>query len=360
MAGSSEIKAAPERQTELDIVKFIAILPMPIAHCLAESGYDSTHGVWYFLNVMLGATVFMVCMGYGFAFSRRTSKEYLIRRGIKTLLMGYALNIVRCLMPVILSLVLQDDTYLAEDLGGFADGDILQFAGLAMIVTGFLQDTGNPPLYAVIIGVVLSVAHTFIPTLTFSDTLPAALCGLFVYSENSLVSMDFPFFAWYIFVAAGYLLGSKLKKAENLTSFYLKAGIPCAVLALGYWIFSCIQGSGPMNPDIEGLSMMNFQDALASVGWIICYIGLTRFLTRLIPQKIQAFAVRASSAVNEIYIAHWIILFWVVLPVFRLLETLPSMPLAAGCGLLVLALSVFAGLFYCRLKAKRAAKRVGG
>ena len=47
----------------------------------------------------------------------------------------------------------------------FIEGDILQFAGLAMLLTGVLQYTKRPPLYSAIIGIpffVIAAAYTVI------------------------------------------------------------------------------------------------------------------------------------------------------------------------------------------------------
>ena len=351
-------KPAGKRLPALDLLKVIALLPMPVAHVLESAGYDSTHGLWYFLNAMLGAPIFMLCMGFGFAVSRRTSLRFLVQRGIKTLLSGYLLNIARVSVAMVWYSVCKDDAQFLSVIQAFFEGDILQFAGLAMIVTGLMQKTKNPPLYAFLLGCALSIVHTFLPELHFSSQLPYALTGLFFYAGDCEIDMCFPFFAWYLFVGFGYLLGSRHKQKQYSTAFYCKVGIPCAVIAAAFFVYCAIRQTGPMQPDVEGIYRMQFPEGLAILGWFLCFFALMRLLAPKLPAALLSVTSRLSRCVNEIYVIHWLMLCCLVEPLCRAMQYSPGAFAAGILGVLILAASLYLGPVYCAHRDARKQKKL--
>ena len=344
------------RRIEFDIVKFMAIIFMSMIHSIECFENDVSCGAGFFFDIITGgilaAPVFMLCMGFGFAYSRNTSRKYLIRRGIRTFILGYALNIARDIVPLIYYRASRNTEMSLIYLSCLIEGDILQFAGLAMMLTGLLQRFENPPVWALGIGIGLSLVHTFIPVIEFDGIFPSFLTGLFVYTECPMMEMCFPLFGWYIFVGAGYLLGSWLRKTAEPAPLYLKAGIPCFVLSVLYLIISRRNVYGMMGIE-DYFYKMIFPDACASLGIFAGCIGLMYVLAGHIPQKTTSFIVRVSSCVNEIYIIHWIIMEWIVhVIVRRILGFSSDIYGAALIGILILFAAVPLGFEYSKLKKR--------
>ena len=92
------------RQIELDIAKGFAILFMIWVHT-AET-FSAGTGLGYeivdnFLGGPFAAPVFMVCMGIGMRYGRKTDVKDFVKRGIELLVIGLILNIFRYVLPML-------------------------------------------------------------------------------------------------------------------------------------------------------------------------------------------------------------------------------------------------------------------
>ena len=88
------------RQVELDLAKCLAIFFMIFLHCLmVTSGFANDislflqRGIGQLVGGPFAAPVFMFAMGVGFAYSRHQDTIYLIKRGIKLMLLGLVVNV---------------------------------------------------------------------------------------------------------------------------------------------------------------------------------------------------------------------------------------------------------------------------
>ena len=99
-------KINTNRQLELDIAKAFSIIFMILVHCgLIADYFANDVSLPYFLIVefILGgpctAPVLMFCMGLVLVYSRNTTYEVMIKRGIKLFILGVIVNIGEFIIP---------------------------------------------------------------------------------------------------------------------------------------------------------------------------------------------------------------------------------------------------------------------
>ena len=131
------------RQVFLDIAKTIAIFGMVLSHIILVQMYGTNPlqlgpTTKFITLILLGgvfaAPVFMFSMGMGIAYSRHSSAEHQIYRGIDLTIKAWVLNIIRFPLPVLLVWYFTRSTEFSKIIiGASISLDILHFAGLAFI-----------------------------------------------------------------------------------------------------------------------------------------------------------------------------------------------------------------------------------
>jgi uncharacterized membrane protein len=106
------------RQPELDMAKGLAIVFMVWTHVFEELSPGS-EGVMVMLvrNILGGpfaAPIFMICMGIGISYSKKSSPQKLLHRGIGLFGTGLLLNMFRFVVPDLLKYALTNDRGATE------------------------------------------------------------------------------------------------------------------------------------------------------------------------------------------------------------------------------------------------------
>ena len=157
------------RLFEVDSVKFFAIIFMVCIHVYEQFGnwdfYGDMPGTWYrntleFLGGPLAAPVFMFCMGIGMIYTRHSAPAEFVKRGIKLLLTGYALNFVRQTLPMLIGMLIGVKTDYSL-IGGLLNVDILPFAGMVFITVGILKKFSVSVPGICVIAVLIQAAARF-------------------------------------------------------------------------------------------------------------------------------------------------------------------------------------------------------
>ncbi|MEM7151289.1 MAG: heparan-alpha-glucosaminide N-acetyltransferase domain-containing protein [Myxococcota bacterium] len=140
------------RVVAIDIGRGSAVIGMAMVHTLWMYGDIATQrDSW--LGVLLhlmgkATTLFLVAMGFSYMLSRRQDLAGSIRRGLSILLLGYAMNFLKFVVPI--GLGTMPDAFIAaygwssplspaQYLHLVLTGDILQLAGLALIGMGLVR-----------------------------------------------------------------------------------------------------------------------------------------------------------------------------------------------------------------------------
>jgi len=149
---SNNLNPINYRFKDFDLARGIAIVFMILQHSFWVFGKYPTSNLFdsiiIEIAISLGgfsAPVFMILMGLFFGFKKENSVKYGLLRGIKLICLGYVLNIFRFVLPFSIGteLMLIDYPVLFE---GFSSPiweifflDILQFAGLALIILTLIE-----------------------------------------------------------------------------------------------------------------------------------------------------------------------------------------------------------------------------
>lgn len=198
------------RQYNLDLLKALAIVCMIICHCVAmigahHDGYENDFLYW-FGDVVLGdyiavAHAFMFAMGVGFVYTKKNKAVDYIKRGVMIFLLGYVLNFFRYGVFILLYGLMTGE-FNSRTLEAFFTSDILQFAGLAMILTGVFKKLRLNTIYVLLIGFVMSVAGSWFVLMDTGNYIVNILLGHFVTTTFEVSA--FALFNWVHFCCDGY------------------------------------------------------------------------------------------------------------------------------------------------------------
>ena len=309
------------RQLGIDLAKCLSISFMVIVHCLKQFGVDPNLPFFHYYDIIFGsilaAPVFMTAMGVGLAYSRRNSPIQFIYRGINILILGYLLEFIRVLPRFVIAGVNLDLELLFEAVFiNSLGGDILQFAGLALILFGLLKFTKLKDYWILAIGVALSLITTFVPLLVSNNIFLVNFVGLFAISVYvDTVTVAFPVLSWFIFVAFGYWYGNRLKNTHNTTCFHLLCGgIGAATSIIGFTLAAIFGFGAVVATDDTAFYGMKIYDAIFCLGACIGFFALCHFISLISPKLLQKGYINMSNALNLIYMIHWPIILYISLP----------------------------------------------
>lgn len=302
------------RQLELDVARGLAIAFMVLVHVFElfiGEPFPRTASSYIisFLGSPPAAPVFMLLLGVGIVYSKRTSAGFLFKRGVIILILAYALAFFRDVIPAYISYLISGDFEILKDgVIEFFGVDILQFAGLTFL------------FFALVIKLKLKMSH--IAALVFAFSAVGAILGkmstgnfwldvLVGFLWGSWDRTWFPFCSWIFFPAAGYIFGTFLIHCNNKTLMYKRillvsaaALIPLIILSYNYKIefgaFGDFYHQQYYHQDLFGNIIITI--------FCLFWISLLYFIT--LPFKNYSFNTlrRWSKNVNQIYITHWIIL----------------------------------------------------
>lgn len=374
------------RQVEADFAKMICIIGMIIVHAFEETesmfplcgGGASGVGFVFVvvLDALFGAATFMFCMGFGITYSPKNDAPSLIKRGAKILLFGYLLNAVRYCVPELINGIITGDMSLfaGDWLEELFDNDILQFAGLVLMLFGLLKKLKLSDIGLVIVAVILSIVGSIVRNFDFGAMIGVTaeapnliinqIVGLFVgttyISDPEIQSTCFPLLNWFIFVVAGYLFAKVLQCCKSKGKFYAIVSCCGAVIVSVYMLIAIPNGIGMMGEDLNLFYHLTTPEALICIVASITVFGGYYALTRLLPNVVSRIAVWISKRLTNIYIAQWLLFGATMIGIYTVEQLKGNDPeaLVIGTGatliiaVCVLAASVALAGLYRNVKKK--------
>lgn len=374
------------RQVEADFAKMICIIGMIIVHAFEETESmfplcgGGSGGIGFVfvvvLDALFGAATFMFCMGFGITYSPKNDAPSLIKRGAKLLLYGYILNAVRYCVPELLNGLITGDMSLVRDnwMMDLFGTDILQFAGLALMLFGLLKKLKASDLVMVIVALVMSVLGSFLrnfdlgamldvteeaPNLIINQ-IAALFVGTTYLSDPELELSCFPLLNWFIFVVAGYLFAKALQRCKEKGKFYaIVSGCGAVILAV-YMLIAIPNGIGMMNENLNLFYHLTTPEALICIAASISVLGGYYGLSRLLPNTVSRIAVWISKRLTNIYVIQWILIGFTMVGIYTAEQLRGNDPdaLIIGTGttliiaVCVLAASVALAGLYRNVKKK--------
>ncbi len=306
----SEERVNSGRQVELDLAKCLAIFFMIFLHCMmVSSGFNNEislfmqRGIGQLLGGPFAAPVFMFAMGVGIVYSRNQVPDYLIKRGIRLMLLGLVVNVGEFFLPHYLAGKLLGEWDIFPIAGGLLlfCVDILAFAGMAMILIGVLKKLKLSARQAVIIALVLSVMGSILRFHDFGGNVPNLIAGYFIGSAGGFTA--FPLFNWFIFPAAGMLFGEYYIRCNNKKKLLCLWPLGLAI-SVAYFVISWFMPEGFLS-ETHHYYFMTTIDAMFCLMCVYGVIGLCNIACSFLSGSATGFFSRMSGNLNAIYVIQW-------------------------------------------------------
>jgi len=301
------------RLRSLDLARGMAVLFMVMVHVLIKYGNYAANNtpVGKVIQVLGGppaAPVLMFLMGVSLSFSKRATLARSLKRGGKLFLLAYLLNCLRGTLPAFIGLNLGVITpgdilpYTPRLLFGVVD--ILQLAGLALIILALIRRLMPWPLAWLILAAAVAVGS---PPLWGRMSGWPPLDGLLTLLWGTGDFVAFPLFPWLSYPLSGMAFGVWLASSTDQDALFRRAaGFGLALLLLGALIIST-------NPAFQ------FGDyyragpgaAAAMTGFVLMWLAACHWLVKHIPaNSLFNLFYEWSARVTSFYCIHWIIIGW--------------------------------------------------
>lgn len=298
------------RQKEFDIAKGLAILFMILVHCmLIAMLFNSSvsplfsHAVNDILGGPTAAPVFMFCMGIGIVYSRRSTWDIMIKRGINLMLVGLIVNIGEFILPHFISGSLLGDSSMFPIYGGLIlfYVDILAFAGLSFILIGIFKKLNLNYKHMLAIAIVMSLIGSYVRSIDFNNDILNVFFAYFIGTTEAFSAM--PLLNWFIYPVAGYVYGEYFIRAPDKSRFFRFWPL-FLLFGLAYFILT-IYFPGEYLFSDETYYFFTTIDAFITIIYIHGIIGLCYELSKIIPDIVTEFFTLLSKYINGIYVAQW-------------------------------------------------------
>lgn len=307
-----------KRQVEMDIARGLAVFFMILVHVSGDLSSIATGNTIFckvidFFGSIPAAPVFMFLMGVGFVYSRNQSPIVLFKRGIIIFIGGYALNFFRGFLPLFIGSKMG---YYSLNIDGtpwyyyLIEGDILQFAGLAMMFTAFLKKLKISEVYYPIIALAIAIATPFVAGLNTGNFIIDKFT-LTIFGKSGYVFH--PFFSWMVYPLMGSFFGWMLMRTENKNKFYLRATCISVIVAIPgiiYYIMNPAIDLGIVIGDIRNYYQHGILSNSLFVPFVVIWLAIWHFTASIIPGFIKNRLFFWSKAVTIIYVVHWLIVGW--------------------------------------------------
>lgn len=306
---------------EFELMKAIAVLGLPIVHLLEEGIFDnyvseSVRHLEAFIVALciVGPSIFMMCMGFSMGGLRNTYKSTL-RQGLRFLMLGALLNLIRWILPGLLLYAVRGDS-MVDDICYFLSSDIYYFVGIFLVFYALMLKLKLKTSWILMITIVMLTVNTLLtpimPKIVTREYL-IQFVGNFIYVDETSC---FPLLSWAIFPTAGIFLGDVLKKAtdEKRASIMKHLLVFSPVVFVSYLVSLRLYGH-----DIMRVMVSPLNSYITDLPNVILMISLALFLFALLyyvckaidKSRFMSFMVKISTYVVPFYMLQWILVSWI-------------------------------------------------
>ncbi len=310
-----------KRVNELDLMKAIAIIAMVFIHVYDASAYLKFSGgveyptVWFveFMGNIPSAGVFMFAMGWGAAFSSRSTPKTYLGRLKQLVILGIVINFFEHFIPSLIDPANFGTVW--EIAPSIIAVDIYFFAAFAMIYFAVMKKYKEKPKTAVTVSAVLVVVCFAIniifgyESFTTHNEWLDTLIGLFI-RENDW--SYFPFISWIIFPVVGYGAAVMFKKASSRREVIVDLIIAGITLIVSSQILMYVFGVtdavilGAHEATDASYYSLHPLCAICGCGLIAIEFIIANLIMMAAKQRLPKFMSKMSRNVMEIYIAQWV------------------------------------------------------
>lgn len=305
-----------ERRPELDLAKAVLIFLLAFVHCTIECTTEENlaSGIPYLFDTViggpLGAPMFMFAMGIGMVYTKNNSAQDYVIRGLRLESAGFLLNICRYTIPYFIGYAITSDydKYMDGILYRTFCNDILQFAGMAMLLIALLQWLKVSDIVMFIISFGMSLAGMLFNGMDVGNLPGNLFLGYFIGIEDAAgkVCSDFPLFNWFMAPVFGYLFGKYLIRVKDKKKVYLMLSPICIVITIIYFAVGIKNSLGMFGEGQNCYYHILTNDILASMIAAIGILGIYNCVVRWIPKGWMYWIEDTSRNITVIYCIHWV------------------------------------------------------
>ena len=344
------------RQAELDIIKGLSIMFMVLIHSFItfDPGPPQQNIptlIILFLGSPPAAPVFMIALGIGLVYSRKSAPKVLFSRGVTLFILGFVMDIFRDFLPQLWLYQITgniDDLILGIDwLLGI---DILHFAGLTFMFFAAAVKLNFKYKHYFLAAIVFAGINLLVSNIHPQSYALRIIFGM-IWGTNEFTW--FPFLTWIAFPIFGYLFGQFLIRCTNKRQFY-KTVLLCSFSVFSlFFVYSLLRGVD--FGELDGLSQEAYfhHDVIGNivmVSFVYCWAGLFYFASPYIPGLINRTLSRWSKNITTFYWVHWVLLGWLRTILHE--YTPLSLPWILLLFAAITAASDFISVYYLKIKSR--------
>ncbi len=313
------------RQVELDIAKAVLIFCLALVHCTIECIPESKINIglpFVFDSVIggpLGAPMFMYAMGTGMVYTTKNNAFAYARRGIDILKVGFLLNICRFLIPYLIGFFLTHnyEKYIRPLPYRLFGNDMLQFAGLCMLMMAWMLFMKMPIWLMILISFLLSLAGNALNGIDAGNPVWNIILGYFIGTEDAagMVISDFPLCNWMIVPVCGYFFGKRLLHVKNKGHYYAYLSPSCLVITCIYFYYGIKNRLGMFGPGENCYYHISTLDVIFALFAAFGLLGIYYFFAQFLGSSVLRWIKAVSVNITLIYCIHWVFVV-VVIDVF--------------------------------------------
>ena len=351
------------RQVELDLAKALAIIFMVFVHVYEAHWYleNSEEGAGYicawlieFLGGVPAAPLFMLAMGVGVVYSKRSTAATYLKRAAQIFGLGILVNFFQQWVPIFLRPDAAEE--FAANAHSIIATDIYSFVAVTFLFFAFLKTTKHPVAVTTITMIVCLIVSeiTYPNSIATGSVWLDSIIGIFIRTNEYSY---FPFFTWALWPLLGYLFGRLLMKTENKLRLYsILAAVGVAALAVSTFVINM----DPNDIIINSLTEANMEDVglyyamdtwnlLWSFGALAIEMFVLYLAVRLSRNRIPALFSYMSRHIMSIYVIQWVFI-GLATPIF---DRVTDVFVCAVLGGVILALTLVSAWLWDKLMTRR-------
>lgn len=305
---------------EFDLMKAIAVLGLPIVHLLEEGIYDNyvsqdVHKLEALIVALciVGPSIFMMCMGFSMGGARNTPKS-LMKQGLRFLLLGAILNLVRWILPALLVLIVRGEP-MTEDIYAFFVSDIYYFVGVFCLFLALMRklklSTQNVLAVTIVMLTVNTLLTPYMPKIVTNEYL-IRIIGNFIYIDETSC---FPLLSWAIFPTTGILLGEVLKKVTDEKRESIMKYMLCfaPIVFLSYLVSLSLYGHDIMKVMVSPLNsyITDLPNVVLMISLALFLFAVLYYICKAIDKsRFMNFMMKISTYIVPFYMLQWVLVAW--------------------------------------------------
>jgi len=290
-----------------------------------------------------GAQLFMIIMGILFALSTQKSFNQNCKRALFLLLVGYALNITKFVLPHYFSWLpisllhdLDIDSSQKDYIELLSIGDILQFAAFATIALHSIARIKYAEFVSLCLALAYCILSPYFWDIHFRNDALDYLSQLF---GGAPPRVFFPFFPWIVYPLIGLSIGIFIKKSKDpQPAFWVCRDVGWCLIICATILTHIL----PIYPYSSFYRTYPF-DTLIHIGIVLVTLSLWQWIAQNVkPNNLFDVLTYLSQNITSIYIIQWILICW-LLPLigYQQLGTAGTLCAIATTSFLTISLSFF-------------------